>query len=180
MKKPVLIALSLLLLNACGRAGWATYPITERFTVRLHSPPKKVNLQGRKGLPEVPAATLERVQAFASTDDYGVYTILINPVDSAAWGLLSRDSLYDDRIQQVLLAQQGRLFRRTRFNTSAGSGIKALLDVVPPNIGKHVLMGLRVVMVRQQSCVFSFLAYSETDSSQAAVCRRRFLDSIVA
>lgn len=177
MRKSLAVALLFLLVNACASSDWSTYPIDNHLAVRLPSPPKAVNLQKQKGLPEVPAAALQHVQAFVSTDDYGAYTVLINPVDSV--GLQPRDSFYNDRIRQVLLTQQGRLLTRTSFSTPAGRGVEALLDVLPPNIGKHVLMGVCSVLVGQNNYALCFVPYAETDSSRGRICRRRFFDSIV-
>lgn len=177
MTKSLLVFSLLFLVNACTRNDWVTYPINEHITVQLPSPPKVVNLQKQKGLPEVPAVALQHLQAFASSDDYGAYTILVNPTDSSS--VLPRDSIYNAGIRDVLLAQQGRLLTRTTFSTPAGNGVEALLDVVPPNIGMHVRMGVHAVMVGQQSYVFAFVPYAETDSSLANICRRRFFDSIV-
>jgi hypothetical protein len=73
-------------------------------------------------LPDALATTRQQFQAFASSDDYGAYTILLAPVDSAALVLVLKDSLNNGRIQQVLLAQQGRLLKCTTFNPPAGSG----------------------------------------------------------
>ena len=53
------------------------------------------------------------------------------------------------------------------------------MDVVPPNIGKHVLTGVRLLLAGHPIYAFTVVSYAETDSSHANACRRRFFDFIV-
>lgn len=170
--------LLLLLLAACSSSEWKSYPINEHLNVQLPTAPEKVDLQKQRGLPNVDPATLHQMQAFTSSDDYGVYSIVINPADSATLGLLPRDSLYNDGIHQMLLTYQGNLRKRTSFSTPAGNGVEVLLDAVVPKVGKHVLTGVRLLLVGHQSFAFTAVPYAETDTSLATTQRRRFFDSI--
>jgi hypothetical protein len=168
--------LLLLPLAACSSSEWKSYSINEHLNVQLPTTPEKVDLQKQKGLSN--AATLPQMQAFTSSDDYGVYSIVVNPADSATLGLLPRDSIYNNRIRQMLLTYQGNLRKRTSFSTPAGNGVEVLIDAVVPNVGKHVLTGVRLLLVGHQSFAFSAVPYAETDTSLATTQRRRFFNSI--
>jgi len=170
--------LLLLPLAACSSSEWKAYPINEHLNVQLPTAPERVDLQKQEGLPNIAPATLRQLQAFTSSDDYGVYSIVINPVDSTSLGLLPRDSLYNDRIRQLLLTYQGNLRKRTSFSTPAGKGVEVLIAAVVPTVGKHVLTGVRLLLVGHQSFVFTVVPYAETDISLAAAQRRRFFNSI--
>jgi hypothetical protein len=170
--------LLLIPLAACSSSEWKSYRINEHLNVQLPTIPEKVDLPKQGGVPNVGPATLHQMQAFTSSDDYGVYSIVINPADSATLGLLPRDSIYNNRIRQMLLTYQGNLRKRTSFSTPTGNGVEVLLDAVVPNVGKHVLTGVRLLLAGHQSFAFTAVPYAETDTSLATAQRRRFFDSI--
>jgi hypothetical protein len=170
-----------LLLSACSRPDWITYPVDHYLTVQLPALPKVMNLDSLGVNKLLKQKTMASFKAFAAEDENGAYLVV---VDSSARvsrisAAANRDSLYKQGISQILgRNKSNRLLSQTHFHTPAGEGVELVLSVNSPKTSTPVLVYNRTLLAHRKTYTLTFTPYTELDSAGHTIQRRRFFNSI--